>query len=141
MTSYPGGDTLGIVTKTPTGETDSMGQQVTSDTVVWVYGCSFETERISEEQTDTIVSNERGWAWFPYVPSIGIPTTDEYGTPIVDGSGNPVAVQIQNSNWIRPKRLEAMAQRDYKVFGMPTLEYDGDGTPDHVWVICEWHAG
>jgi hypothetical protein len=139
--TYPGGDTLGVVTKTATGQKDSMGESVTADVVTWVYGCVFETERISEEQSDTVTSNERGWAWLPYVPGIGIPTVDTNGNAILDGSGNPVSVEIDNSSWIRPKRTEAMAQRDYKVFGKPTLEYDGNGLPDHVWVICEWHGG
>lgn len=136
----PGGDILGIVTKTATGQKDSMGENVTSDTVVWVGGCTFETERISEEQSDTITSNERGWAWLPYVVGFGIPTSDQYGNPILSG-GNPVTTEINNANWIRPLRTDPMAQRDYKVFGKPSLEYDGDGMPDHVWVICEWHGG
>jgi hypothetical protein len=141
MSDYPGGDTVGIVTKLSTGQKDSMGQAVTADSVVWVYGCVFETERISEEQSDTITSNERGWAWLPYIPGIGIPTVDDDGNELVDGEGNPVTVEITNANWIRPKRWQPMAARDYKVFGMPAVEFDGDGQPDHVWIICEWHAG
>lgn len=141
MGEYPGGDTLGLVTKTATGQKDSMGVAVTGDEVTWVYGCVFETERISEEQSDTITSNERGWATLPYVPGIGVPTVDVNGNPVVDGSGNPVPADINNASWIRPKRSDPMAQRDYKVFGMPALQYDGDGMPDHVWIICEWHGG
>jgi len=118
-----------------------MNTEITSDSVVWVYGCVFETERISEEQSDTITSNERGWAWLPYVAGAGIPTASESGNPILDGDGKPVTTEIKNANWIRPLRSDPLAQRDYKVLGMPSLEYDLEGNPDHVWVICEWHGG
>ncbi|BBZ09864.1 MULTISPECIES: hypothetical protein [Mycobacterium] len=135
MTSYPGGDTLGIVTKTPTGQTDSMGENITADSVVWVYGCVFDiySRGPIEEQSDTVTSEERAWAFLPYVPGVGIPAVDE--------NGNQVVATINNANWIRPKRPDALAQRDYKVMGLPELEYDMDGAADHVWIVCEWRAG
>lgn len=121
MTDYPGGDTVGIVTKTPTGSTDSLGVAITSDAVTWVYGCVFETERVSEEQSETVTSSERAWVFMPYI--LGVTTA------------------IDNENWLRPQRPAALAQRDYKVFGLPAVQYDMDGQPDHVWVTCEWHGG
>lgn len=121
MTNFPGGDTLLIVSKTPTGQKDSMGEDVTTDSVVSVYGCVFETERISEVESDVTTSNERGMAFLPYVEG--------------------VTTGVTNENWIRPQRPDALAQRDYKVFGRPAIEYDINGQPDHVWIVCEWHGG
>jgi hypothetical protein len=123
MAGFPGGDTLGIVTKTPTGETDSMGVAVTEDTLVNVFGCVFEPlERGPvEEMSDTTTSSERAWAFFPYIEG--------------------VTTGISNANWIRPLRPDPMGRRDYKVQGRLEIEYDLEGQPDHVWVTCEFKAG
>jgi hypothetical protein len=147
MGDYPGAETLGIVEYQGTG-VDGKNQPVSTTPVVvqFVYGCVFEpySRGPVEEQSDTITSHERAWAFLPYVPGIGIPTVDSSGNPVVDGGGNPVPATITNANWIQPQRLtlgDAEAQRNYKVQGLPEIEYDPDGMPDHAWVICEWRAG
>lgn len=124
MTSdFPGGDTIAIVTKAPTGETDSMGVAVTADSVVEVYGCTFETlpHGPVEEMSDTTSATERASAWLPFLPGV----TDA----------------INNTNFLRPIRPCSTAQRDYKVQGLPLVEYDLDGQPDHVWIVCEYRFG
>lgn len=145
MSDYPGGDTLAIVEFQPTGDLDGLNQPVTVPVVVaWVYGCVFEpySRGPVEEQSDTITSHERAWAFLPYVAGVGIPTVDQNGNPVVDDDGNPVPASINNSNWIQPVRPnDAQAQRNYKVQGLPEIEYDGDGMPDHAWIVCEWQGG
>jgi hypothetical protein len=145
MTSYPGGDTIGIVTMQPTGGKDSLNQPIVAPVVTQlVYGCVFEPiERGPvEEQSNTITSHERAWAFMPYVAGVGIPTVDSTGAPVVDGSGNPVPAVITNANYLQPQRpSDAEAQRNYKVMGLPEVEYDMDGMPDHSWITCEWRAG
>lgn len=132
---WPGGDTVGIVTYTP--QLDSHGNVLTDGlnqplepvrTVLWKYGCVFEPEHVSEEQTNTITTRERAWVFLP-----------------VDAD----TTTITNANFLTPKRPaldedsanESTAQRDYKVHGLPVVEYDMDGQPDHVWVICEYDGG
>lgn len=124
--TYPGGDTvLVIANPTPAGK-DSMNEDIPSlptNRVVaaTVYGCVFETEHISEQQHETITSGERAWAFMPY-------TAD--------------TAAITNANWLRPQRPTGESSaRDYKVHGLPIVQYDIDGQPDHVWVICENQAG
>lgn len=145
MGDYPGGETLAIVANQPTGDRDSLNQAITQPTVVaYVYGCVFEpyTRGPVEEQTDVTTSHERAWAFLPYVAGIGIPTVDVDGNPVVDGDDNPVPVVITNANYIQPQRPnDAQAQRNYKVQGLPEIEYDMDGVPDYAWVVCEWHGG
>ncbi|PQM44673.1 hypothetical protein C1Y40_05169 [Mycobacterium talmoniae] len=147
MTSYPGGDTIGIVTKTSTGQVDSLNQPITVESVVWVYGCVFDiySRGPIEQQSDTVSSEERAWAFLPYVVTAagaGIPIVDDSGNPVLDGNGNQVLVtSVSNSCWLRPKRPNALSQRDYKVLGQPEIEYDMDGEPDHAWIVCEWRAG
>lgn len=145
MTDYPGGDTLAIVTRESTGRVDGKNQPITTPTITaYVYGCVFEpySRGPVEEQSDTITSHERAWAFLPYVSGLGIPTVDVDGNPVLDGNGNPVPVTITNANWIQPIRPnDQQAQRNYKVQGLPEIEYDGDGMPDHAWVICEWQGG
>ncbi|MBO0882801.1 MAG: hypothetical protein J2P17_21200 [Mycobacterium sp.] len=138
MTSYPGGDTVGIVTKTATGETDSMDQPVTVDTLVTVYGACFEPGYqwsslmgAAEQMSDTITTDEDAWVHLPYVPG--------YGIPAVDGDGNQVAAVITNQTWIRS--MAPYPSRDYKVLGQPDLQCDLDGMPNHLYVKCEWRAG
>lgn len=140
MGGYPGGDTVGVVTKVASGQTDSMGQPITVDQVVWVYGCVFEGGMdfsslgvIMEKQSDTFTASEQAWVFMPYVSGLGIPA--------IDAAGNPTTATITNGSWIRPKRPDAAQQRDYKVLGLPDVNYDFDGQPDHVFVACEWRAG
>lgn len=123
MPDNPGGDTIGIVTYADSGTVDDNGQKILTSSVVWVYGCVFEpySRGPVEEETDTITAHERAWAFFPYVPG--------------------VTTNINNGNWIRPQRPDALAQRDYKVQGQSEIEYDMDGQPDHVFVVGEWHGG
>lgn len=120
--TYPGGDTLGIVTKVPTGQKDSLNQPITTDSVEWIYGCVLETleYEINEHQTDTIAAFEKAWAFLPY---------------------SSTTAAIDNGDFIRPKRPDANAQRDYKVNGRAVVQYDIDGRPDHVFVLCEWQGG
>jgi hypothetical protein len=122
MGGFIGGDTLGIVTLAPTGDLDSNGQQIFAESLVNVFGCVFEplTRGPIEEETDTITAHERAWAFFPYIEG--------------------VTTIINNANYIRPLRPDALAQRDYKVQGLPEIEYDMDGQPDHVFVAAEWHG-
>ncbi|UXA06583.1 hypothetical protein KXD96_27995 (plasmid) [Mycobacterium sp. SMC-2] len=145
MTDYPGGETLGVVEMQASGHVDGKNQAVTSPSVVaWVYGCTFEpyTRGPVEEQSDTITSHERAWAFLPYVPGIGIPTVDVNGDPVLDTNGDPVPASIGNSNWIQPVRAnDAQAQRLYKVQGLPEIEYDIDGLPVYAWIVCEWQGG
>lgn len=145
MGSYPGADTIGIVEMQPTGGRDSLNQPIVAPVVTHlIYGCVFEPiERGPvEEQSNFITSHERAWAFMPYVSGLGIPTVDSSGAPVVDGSGNPVAAVITNANFLRPIRpYDAVAQRDYKVMGLPEVEYDMDGIPDHSWITCEWREG
>lgn len=116
MTLPLGGQTLGIITKVPTGQHDSMNEEITTDSITWVDGCAFETEHISEQQSDTILSAERAWAIMP--------VTD--------------AVQaITNANYIR----NGTNGRDYKVHGLPAPENDIDGLLVYYWIICEWQGG
>lgn len=123
MPGNPGGDTIGIVTLAKGGTPDAMNQQSETATVTWVYGCVFEPldRGPVEEQSDTITSHERAWAFLPYIAG--------------------VTTGINNANYLRPQRPDALAQRDYKVFGLPIIEYDIDGVPDHVFIACEWHSG
>ncbi|MBZ4574701.1 hypothetical protein [Mycobacterium avium] len=145
MSDFPGGDVLGIVEFQPTGQVDSLNQAVKTPVVVaWVYGCVFEpySRGPVEEQTDTITSHERAWAFLPYVAGFGIPTFDAAGNALLDADGNPIPVVIDNGTWIQPQRPnDAVAQRNYKVQGLPEIEYDADGVPDHAWIVCEWQAG
>lgn len=116
MTEPLGGQTLGIVTKTPTGAKDAANQDITDDVVVWVEQCSFETEHISESQSDTIVSAERAWAIMPVTDAVAA---------------------ITNANHIR----NGVGGRDYKVHGLPAPENDIDGLLVYYWIICEWQGG
>jgi hypothetical protein len=142
---YPGSDLLGIGEWVPTGEKDRKNQDVTEFVVLHlVYGCVFEpySRGPVEEQSDVITSHERAWAFLPYVEGLGIPTVDDDGNDVVDDDGNPVPAVITNASWIQPQRpIDPLAQRNYKVQGLPEIEYDGDGQPDHAWIVCEWHAG
>jgi hypothetical protein len=115
MTNPLGGQTLGIVTKVP-GPVDAANQPTTTDSVVWVDGCAFETEHISEHQSDTIVSIERAWAIMPVSDAVQA---------------------ITNANFIR----NGVGGRDYKVHGLPAPENDIDGLLVYYWIICEWQAG
>jgi hypothetical protein len=135
MSDYPGGDTLGVVTDVASGQTDSLNQPILTESVVWVYGCVFETYMygISEQETDITTSQEKAFAYFPYVSGVGIPG--------VDANGASVAAVIDNNSRIRPQRPDAEAQRDYKVFGLPAEQYDIEGLPDHVLVVCVWQGG
>jgi hypothetical protein len=116
MTLPLGGQSLGIVTKTPTGSVDAANQAVTDDAVVWVTGCAFETEHISEEQSDSITSAERAWAIMPVTDAVQ---------------------EITNANYLR----NGVGGRDYKVHGLPAPEYDIDGLLVYYWIICEWQGG
>ena len=138
--TYPGGDTIGIVEMQPTGAgVDYMNQEIEAPVLLYtVYGAVFEPiERGPvEEQSDTITSHERAWAFLPYVLGKGIPTTS------VDDNGNTVFASMPtNANYVQPQRPDAQDQRNYKIFGLPELQYDIDGLPDHVWITCEWRAG
>lgn len=145
MGDYPGGDTMGVGLWTPTGDVDGKNQPVKAFVVSQlVYGCVFEpySRGPVEEQSDTITSHERAWVFMPYVSGIGIPTVDTAGNLIVDDDGNPVPALITNNHWIVPIRPnEPQAQRPYKVQGLPEIEWDGDGQPEHAWIVCEWMAG
>ncbi|ETZ58038.1 hypothetical protein L841_5520 [Mycobacterium sp. MAC_080597_8934] len=145
MSDYPGGETVAVVQFQPTGATDSLFQPVKAPTVVaWVFGCAFEpyTRGPVEEQSDTITSHERAWAFLPYVAGFGIPTFDQSGNPLLDSNDDPIPVAIDNSMWIQPQRPnDALAQRNYKVQGLPEIEYDIDGSPSYAWIVCEWQAG
>ncbi len=138
MTEYPGGETLGIVEMVATGAVDELNQAVRTPTVVaWVYGCVFEpySRGPVEEQSDTITSHERAWAFLPYVPGSGIPGIDAT-------TQAQIVVSINNATWIQPQRAnDALAQRNYKTQGLPEIEYDIDGAPSYAWVVCEWQAG
>lgn len=136
MGELPGNDVVGIVTVASSGAVDALNAPVAaSESVVWVSGSVFDIDLgPREQQSDTITSEERAWAFLPYVPGQGIPAVDETGAPVW-------VTAIDNRARIRPKRLEALAQRDYKVLGQPELQYTLDGVPDHVWIICEWRAG
>jgi hypothetical protein len=144
MPGFIGGDTVGIVSFSPSGQLDANGQQIFTQSTQLIYGCVFEpySRGPVEEETDTITAHERAWAFLPYVPGIGVPTVDTDGNPILDDNGNPVPASIQNSDFVQPQRPgDAQAQRNYKVQGMPEVEFDMDGQPDHVFVVCEWHGG
>jgi hypothetical protein len=144
MPGFIGGDTIGIVTFSPSGELDSNGQDIFTSSTQLVYGCVFEpiSRGPIEEETDTITAHERAWVFMPYVPGVGIPTVDTNGNPVVDDNGNPVPATILNSSFLQPQRPgDAQAQRNYKVQGMPEVEVDMDGQPDHVFVVGEWHGG
>ncbi|MDY0112705.1 MAG: hypothetical protein RBS21_00335 [Corynebacterium sp.] len=138
MTEYPGGETLGIVEMIPNGTVDELNQNVRVPTVVsWVYGCVFEpySRGPVEEQSDTITSHERAWAFLPYVAGSGIPGIDVT-------TGAQLFVSIDNATWIQPQRAnDPVAQRNYKTQGLPEIEYDIDGAPSYAWVVCEWHGG
>jgi hypothetical protein len=123
MGGFPGGDTIGIVTFSPSGELDSNGQEIFTPSVVNVFGCVFEPllRGPIEEETDTITAHERAWAFFPYIEG--------------------VTTNINNAQFLRPIRPDALAQRDYQVQGQSIVEYDMDGQPDHVFVAVEWHGG
>ena len=134
--TYPGGDTIGVVEMQATGQTDSLNQAVKTPVVTaLIYGCVFEPlERGPvEEQSDTITSHERAWAFLPYVAGQGIPATV---------GGSPVFLSMPtNANFLQPLRPDAQDERNYKIFGLPILEYDIDGQPDHVFITCEWRGG
>lgn len=123
MVAQVGGDVLGIVTLVDSGQTDSLGEPIVTESVAWIDGCVFDiySRGPIQQHTDTKTAEERAWAFFPYISGV---TTD-----IVAG------------NVIRPQRPDALAQRDYHVFGRAEVEYDLEGQPDHVWVVCEWHGG
>lgn len=137
MSDYPGGETLNILAPQGTGRYDSLNQEITQLSIAWtVYGCVFEpyTRGPVEEENDTVTSHERAWAFLPYVQGIGIPG--------VDTNGDQGVVSINNANWIQPQRPnDAVAQRNYKVQGLPEIEYDLDGAPSYAWVVCEWQGG
>jgi hypothetical protein len=145
MSDYPGSDTIAVVTLEPTGDVDSLNKPITNPTVrALVYGCVFEpySRGPVEEQTDTITAHERAWAFMPYVYGVGIPQVDSNLNAVVDDNGNPVPVVIGNADFLQPVRLgNPQAQRNYKIQGLPEVQYDQDGMPDHVWIICEWHGG
>jgi hypothetical protein len=144
MGGFPGGDTVGIVDFVPSGTLDSNGQQIFTSTTQLVYGCVFEplSRGPVEEETDTVTAHERAWVFFPYISGIGIPTVDSDGNPIVDDNGNPVPAAILNSSFLQPQRPgDPQAQRNYKVQGMPEIEFDMDGQADHAFIVGEWHGG
>jgi len=143
VSEYPGGDTVYVVTKTDTGQRDGLNQPVPGESATQVYGCVFDiiSSGPSEEQTDTTTNSERAWAFLPIVDGQGIPTVDDDGNENVDADGNPIFIaEIPNTARIRPKRSTALAQRDYKIIGRPEVQYDLDGQPDHVWIVCEWRS-
>lgn len=123
MSDLPGRDTIGIVSYADSGQVDALNEALQTESVTWVYGCVFEPldRGPIEEQSDTITSAERAWAFLPYLEG--------------------VTTAITNANWLRPQRPDPIAQRDYKVLGLPEIEYDMDGQPDHVFITCEWHGG
>jgi hypothetical protein len=116
VTEPLGGQKLGIVTKVPTGEVDAANEDITTDKVVWIDRCSFESEHLSEFQNETIVSGERGYAMMPDVPEVRA---------------------ITNANHIR----NGVGGRDFKVHGLPAPETDLDGALIGYWLVCEWQAG
>jgi hypothetical protein len=146
MGDYPGGDLLGIGSWVSTGVVDAKNQTKKTFVVAqYVYGCVFEpySRGPVEEQNDSTTSHERAWAFMPYVDGYGIPTVDADGNELVQDDGvTPVAAVMDNNSWIVPIRPnDAQAQRSYKVQGLPEIEYDGDGQPEHAWIVCEWQAG
>lgn len=146
MTDYPGADTLGIGSEQSTGGVDAKNQPLREFVVSqYVYGCVFEpySRGPVEEQTDVITSHERAWAFLPYVEGYGIPTVDVDGNELFADDGvTPVVAVLDNNSWIVPIRPnDAQAQRPYKVQGLPEIQYDGDGQPDHAWIVCEWQGG
>lgn len=138
MTDYPGGETIALVQMVASGSVDALNQPVRTATVTaYVYGCVFQpnTGGPLEQQSDTVTSQERAWAFLPYVPGAGVPGTDAT-------TGQPAFVAIDNSTWLQPQRPNnPQAQRNYKVLGLPEIEYDLDGMPSHAWVVCEWQGG
>lgn len=124
MAELPGGDTLLIVTRVPTGQKDALNQDIFTEATVSVYGCVFEpySRGPVEEDSNTETAHERAWAFLPYIEG--------------------VTTGINNQNFIQPVRPGSpLAQRNYKVQGLPEIQYDLDGVPDHVWIICEYHEG
>ncbi|SIC56426.1 Uncharacterised protein [Mycobacteroides abscessus subsp. abscessus] len=128
MTELPGGDTLQVISYGPALDghgnpvMDEQNQPIKARTVVaTIYGCVFEAEHISEHQTDAITSTERAWAFLPVTPD---------------------SRAIRNEHYLCPMRPAGdQSGRDYKVHGLPALQYDIEGQPDHVWIFCEWQPG
>lgn len=119
-----GNHVLGIVEMQPSGQVDDLNQQITEPVVTQiVHGCMFESyvRGPEEHEDDTVTSFERAYAFLPYIA--GVTTT------------------ITNSNWLQPQRADAQAQRNYKVLGLPIIQYARSGRPSYVWIICEWRNG
>ncbi|UVO12815.1 hypothetical protein NM962_01200 [Mycobacterium sp. SVM_VP21] len=138
MSEYPGADTIYVVTDVETGERDGLNQRKFSEAIAEVYGCVFDVVSTgpTEEQSDTTTNSERAWAFLPIVNGQGIPTVD------VDENGEQIFIaEILNTARLRPDRSTALGQRDYKIIGRPEVQYDMDGQPEHVWIVCEWRGG
>ncbi|WP_047317372.1 hypothetical protein [Mycolicibacter heraklionensis] len=135
---YPGGDTVYVVTDVATGQKDGLNQPKFGESVAEVFGCVFDVVSTgpTEEQSDTTTNSERAWVFLPIVDGQGIPTVD------FDQDGELVYIaEIPNTARLRPERGTALGQRDYKIIGRPEVQYDLDGQPDHVWIVCEWRGG
>lgn len=136
MSELPGGDALRIIAAVGTGQHDALGQAVLAESEFTVTGCVFDIVSSGpfEEQTDVTTSTEKAWAFLPYVAGAGIPVVDAAGTA-------RYLTVVDNTSRIEPVRPDALGSRRYKVIGQPEVQYDLDGRPDHVWIVCEWRAG
>lgn len=138
VSEYPGADTIYVVTDVATGQRDDLNKPITSEAVAEVYGCVFDPVSTgpTEEQSDTTTNSERAWAFLPIIDGQGIPTVGK------DENGDPIYIAaIPNKARLRPKRSTALDQRDYKITARPEVQYDMEGQPEHVWIVCEWRGG
>lgn len=119
-----GNHVVGVVEMQPTGQVDSLNQPITEPVVVQlVKNCMFESyvRGPEEHEDDTVSSFERAYAFLPYIA--GVTTT------------------ITNAHYLQPQRADAQARRNYKVLGLPIIQYGRSGRPSHVWIVCEWREG
>jgi hypothetical protein len=118
-----GNHVVGIVEMQGT-QVDKLNQTIQAPVVTGlVRGCMFESYNRGpeEHEDDTITSFERAYCFLPYIEG--------------------VTTVLTNDHWLQPQRPDAEAQRNYKVLGMPIIQYDRSGRGDHVWIVCEWRAG
>lgn len=107
---------VGIVTETASGVVSELMEPVTTESVVWVDGCLFEslTRKVAEDQSSTVTTSEPAWVVMPVTTATKAITS---------------SMVLRHNN------------RDYVMRGDAVLEFDIHGVPQYVFCHCERQTG
>lgn len=107
---------------------DTLGDPTGASTevIVWVDGCLFETQSTGEnEQEVSTEALERAWCFMPVSGGLVL---------AVDDSGAPAPIAV--SDIASDARIEH-GGRTYQMSDHAVIEFDLDGHEDHVFCRCE----